>query len=218
MPTKVHCHRKMWVIVGVAVVGLLLLLPLRWSPRKPKMRLLDYLRYETRKVARTLGWARPLDAACAATALRAFARVVPATEFWLSEGTALGAVRGGDFISLDEDVDVALPCSARQRFNGEWLPQLMCDGFRVCNVFAAGMVSLCHPCGEKIDVDFECADEPCVACRTAAARATCSTCAGVVATLDLRWVTLRGLRVRAPGDAYLAYLYGPDWRTPRNTK
>jgi hypothetical protein len=49
--------------------------------------------------------------------------------YWLSEGTALGAVRDGAFIPWDDGVDVGMYNSEKERFVQHGIPELARNGF-----------------------------------------------------------------------------------------
>jgi hypothetical protein len=79
--------------------------------------------------------------------------------FWLSEGTALGAIRQGAFITHDDDVDISMWYEQKQAFLRFVLPDLLAAGFRIGQVEdrrcgrEAFFVALLRG-GEKVDIDF----------------------------------------------------------------
>ena len=71
--------------------------------------------------------------------------------------------------------------------------------------------------GERLDIDAVTPGGECMAARTA--NANCGTCDCIIPYLNgMRLVEIRGETYAVPGLAYLEYLYGSDWRTPKRTK
>ena len=71
----------------------------------------------------------PLDKCICAANLSDFKYAMGSIPFWLSEGTALGIIREGDFISHDDDVDVGMWIHDLDKFNKDALPRLINLGF-----------------------------------------------------------------------------------------
>ena len=63
------------------------------------------------------GFHVPLDRDVCDRNLKEFKYAMRDVPFWLSEGTALGVIREGDFISHDDDVDVGIWASDLRWFN-----------------------------------------------------------------------------------------------------
>jgi hypothetical protein len=146
--------------------------------------------------------------------------------FWLSEGTALGAVRDGAFIRYDDDVDLGLLFADHHRFFSNALPELLQDfGFVVGEVEEercgrqALFVALLRD-GEKVDLDFTGLGLHCKANFRGDCSDTCDSLLPLLHSQDgtfLRRVRFLGSRFEMPAQAaeYLRFLYGTDWRTPR---
>ena len=133
-------------------------------------------------------------------------------EYWLSEGTALGVVRDGAFIPWDDDVDVGMFIQHKKVFIDIVIPELKRNGFKIVNNFI-NMFSIVRK-REKIDIDIVQTGKFCVSCKTAHAK--CNTCSDMIPFLNgnLRQVDFLGRQFTVPGNSYLEYLYGPNWRTP----
>ena len=134
--------------------------------------------------------------------------------YWLSEGTALGAVRDGAFITWDDDVDVGMYHSQKERFVKFGIPELARNGFTLCFVDNGSYFTFLRK-NEALDVDIVRPGGQCRACRTTWAK--CDTCNSLLPFLvgNLRTVDFLGRQFVVPGDSYLEYLYGPTWRTPQ---
>jgi hypothetical protein len=164
--------------------------------------------------------ARPIDQGTCTENLLLFDDIMKrlGIEYWLSEGTALGAVRGGAFIPWDDDVDVGMHEDQRPKFIREALPELERHGFKLCYVGLAGGYFTFFRGNEALDVDIVQKGRECRACRTVWAK--CNTCDEMVPFLsgNLRTVNFLGRQFVVPGDSYLEYLYGPTWRTPQKQR
>jgi hypothetical protein len=159
----------------------------------------------------------PLDRDVCDSNLKALKHAMDTIPFWLSEGTALGATREGDFIAHDDDVDIGIWAHDLKRFNKEALPRLRKAGFTLdFDLFKGTFMTLSRH-GERLDVDAVRPGGECMAARTAAAN--CGTCNCIIPYLnDMRPIQIRGETYMVPGHDYLEYLYGSDWRTPKQTK
>lgn len=130
-------------------------------------------------------------------------------EFWLSEGTALGAVRDGEFIARDSDVDVSVHLKDLDRVRRVIVPALLTRGFRVYKDDRDRFLTL--------ELEWEFLDIHAVA--------PTGECADVPGPCEQVWPHLFPLRdvrlydrvYKAPPDAYLEFMYN-DWRTPRDQK
>ena len=94
--------------------------------------------------------------------------------FWLSEGTALGARRDGDFISHDDDVDIGMWYSDYNIFKKDVLPKLKKNRFTIDNCLLDNTFLCLSRDGEKIDIDFTQKNIKCIACITK--NANCESC------------------------------------------
>ena len=134
--------------------------------------------------------------------------------YWLSEGTALGAVRDGGFIPWDDDVDVGMFGDQRETFIKYAIPELCKNGFKLVYVVHSDHFFTFFRNNEEIDVDMFRKGGTCRSCRTK--WASCSTCDDLLPFLDnIRTINFLGRQFMVPGDSYLEYLYGPTWRTPQ---
>lgn len=130
-------------------------------------------------------------------------------EFWISEGTALGAVRDGAIIERDTDVDIGVHLEDMARIRTIVVPALLKRGFRTYKDDGDRFLTL-ELNYEFIDVHGaaptgECADVP-------------GPCEDVWPHLfPLRDVRLYDRVYKAPPDSYLEFMYN-DWRTPRDQK
>ena len=163
------------------------------------------------------GFHVPLDRDVCDQNLKAFKSAMGPVSFWISEGTALGAIREGDFILHDDDVDIGMWYSDLQQFNEEVIPKLKRAGFTLDFDLQNGTFMTFSRNGERLDVDVVSPDGECMAARTAAAN--CGTCDCIIPYLQNMYpITLRGETYMVPGEHYLEYLYGSDWKIPKNTK
>lgn len=159
----------------------------------------------------------PLDKGACDMNLRDFKYAMGTIPFWLSEGTALGAIREGDFISHDDDVDVGIWAHDLDRFNKEALPRLIELGFTLdFDLFKGTFMGLSRN-GERLDIDVVVPGGECMAARTA--RARCGRCDCIIPYLnEMQSIQLNGETYMVPGTKYLEYLYGSDWQIPKKSK
>lgn len=128
-------------------------------------------------------------------------------EFQLTYGTLLGAIREGDFIDHDEDIDLIILGEKKQQFF-DILPELKKEGFEVARYDRRNLMSIIKN-GEYIDLYF-------MSLREDGTR----YCSGIVLPVELTDETIdhnfKGLEVKIP-KAYLQFLryaYGDNWMIP----
>ena len=126
--------------------------------------------------------------------------------FWLGEGTALGAIREGNIIEGDEDVDVGVWATDEAQFKDNVEPELLARGFRVGRPLPYGL----YRNGEKLDVDFTGPSLNCMAVHWP------SPCANHIELLQpFGSASIGSETYVVPSVDYLRHLYGDDWRTPK---
>ena len=128
-------------------------------------------------------------------------------DYWLSEGTALGAIREHGFIKGDDDVDVGT--FDGKKFVEKGLYLLEQQGFNLM-VITDNLYSFIRK-DEKLDVDIVVDGQPCMACKTK--HADCKICDEMFPFLNFRYIEFLGRIFKVPDERYLEYLYG-DWKTP----
>lgn len=137
--------------------------------------------------------------------------------FWLSEGTALGFVRGNDFISHDDDLDISIFEKDREKLK-KALFELCKNGFTVdyMRPYKPTIVCLSRN-GENIDIDVAGINNNCVACWSSG-QGSCH-CKHLLPYLKkFNKLKIRGKIYNVPTTKYLEFLYDKDWRTPIKNK
>lgn len=138
-------------------------------------------------------------------------------KFWLSEGTALGARREGNFISHDDDVDIGMWYADYNKFKKNAIHILRNNDFTIdCQLLDNTFICLSRK-GEKIDIDFTDKNIKCMACRTK--NANCTYCNPMLPYLkNMSHINFLGKQYLCPDIDYLEYLYGKDWNISKKEK
>ena len=137
--------------------------------------------------------------------------------FWLSEGTALGARREGNFITHDDDVDIGIWIDDLSKFKKHVIHLLKENGFTIDKQFLNNTFLTISRKGEKIDIDFTGKNIKCVACKTT--NANCKLCNPMLPYLkNMSYINFLGNVYLCPDTDYLEYLYGKDWAIPQKKK
>lgn len=127
--------------------------------------------------------------------------------FMLIAGTLLGAVREGDFIAHDEDIDLALLAEDKQRLL-DLLPKMVEAGFAIARYNRRGIVSVMRK-GEYIDLYFFAPYDE--------GRRACDGWIVLEPFLtDTALFAFKGNEFLAPREyqEYLLCEYGQNWQTP----
>lgn len=141
--------------------------------------------------------------------LVAFKRVLDNAhiDFLIIAGTLLGAVREHDFISYDEDIDVALLVENKQKLF-DVLPELLAEGFEIARYDKRNLLSVIRN-GEYIDLYFFYKSEEVL-----------RRCNGWLIPAkfleNTALISFKNNLFSAPRDyvEYLRYEYGETWQTP----
>jgi hypothetical protein len=139
--------------------------------------------------------------------------------FWLSEGTALGAIRQGDFIDYDDDVDIGIWYKDYDKFK-KLIPLIKKNDMTIDFSFSDNknnpFLTISRK-WEKIDIDFTGKNMGCNACKTSTAK--CENCNLMLKYLNnMNYIDFLGNKYLCPDINYLEYLYGSDWDIPLNKK
>jgi hypothetical protein len=192
------------IIVIVAVLALLFVLPIRWR-RDFHGSLFQAWWYVSGPGK------RKLTADGAKYMLLAFHNVATrwGLPFFLSEGTALGAIRNGAFIDGDSDVDVAISVRDEELFKTRVMPELRrCYGAKLIKTGAP--TQFLFPGIGHLDVDTIAADRNCAAIGFG------RKCSEFMDTISpLQKVEMHGVLFDVPSKRYLVKLYGADWHIPK---
>ena len=205
------------VIIIIMIIVIVLIVELPWTGNIPfalKNTIKNLLIKEKHKTFNV-----PLNLTICKENLEIFASILNQNNliFWLSEGTALGAIRDNNFIIYDDDVDIGMWYGNFDRFRELVLPVLIKNGFTCDQVKMGNSYVTISRKGEKIDIDFTGYDIECAACLTT--NANCKTCNILIDTLkSMSYIMFLGKSYLCPGIEYLEYLYGPNWQTPLKTK
>ena len=126
--------------------------------------------------------------------------------YWVGEGTALGFTREGGIIEGDTDVDVGVYYEDKDRYYKKCLPLLKKKGFKVMRNNPHSVIqNKCY-----IDVDFIGLGKPAMTYNWP------KTPDEWMDFLEpFSGVNVRGVTYNVPSVAYIEYLYGSDWRTPK---
>jgi len=209
-------------IIFILIIILILYIPIPWTAGPISWKLKDnikngYIKWRHKVLN------KPLNKKVCKENLETLSKILNDNKivFWLSEGTALGARRGGDFIEHDDDVDIGIWYKDFYKFKN-LIPLINKKGFTIDFYFngnspqTGGKLMGLSRKNEKIDIDFT-SDLYCQACRTK--RAKCKTCNELLKYLkNMSYINFLGNKYLCPDIDYLEYLYGPDWKTPRKEK
>lgn len=129
---------------------------------------------------------------------------------FVSEGTALGAVRQQDFIDDDTDIDFGFLSQDLEVYRKQVIPKIISGGLVLIKNFDRPneCFQTFHKEGESVDIHLwapgmECPDVP-------------GPCDALLPLLEpFQEVNLAGRKVWAPSNAYLEFLYGKDYMTPK---
>ena len=212
-PFEAKCVAALTVVIILAIMLFVLTVPFPWSPGcNIAYSLFNRSKNGLYKLRHTLHHI-PLDKDACHRNLRDFKRVMHThgIPFWISEGTALGATREGDFIDHDDDVDVGVQSSHLLKFERHVIPELKAMKFTVDGVLMKGTFVLLSRSKEKIDVDFTGPGLECMSVENAE-RGKCHQLLPYLDDMSL--VSIRDEAYMCPGVKYLEFLYGTDWMVP----
>jgi hypothetical protein len=131
--------------------------------------------------------------------------------YWLGEGTALGAVREGDIIKGDSDVDIGVSAEDESKFKQDVVPTLQRQGFKIGRTRPFTLVRGDERGEAYVDVDFTGRGLPCMAVKWP------SSCDPIVDALRPFGRAQIGDRdFTVPSTRYLSLLYGDDWMVPKD--
>lgn len=136
--------------------------------------------------------------------------------FILTEGTALGAYRQGDFIPGDSDTDIMIFDGGKLKIV---LDELILEGFVVCRVpiqlfnSTLGTVVSIMRNREWIDIDVFHREKRC-----AAMAGPCSQLEPLLQKFETVQLGKSQYYIPSSPERYLEYLYGAEWRIPKNEK
>ena len=195
---------------------------MRWNrcpPPLPPYRLIDVIHNEY--IKKKHQWGRvPLSIPTCMENLKVFKRIMTRNgildhrgDWWLSEGSALGAYRERRLLPWDDDVDVCLREKHITKFFQTIWPQLMRAGFKHVHSHPYYYVSLIRK-GEKLDIGFLMESKPQQIC--GAGHVYCSQL--VPCIFPTKPVVLSSYHETyyVPGkECYYILLYGKDWRRPQ---
>lgn len=127
-------------------------------------------------------------------------------KFWLSEGTALGAIRDGDLIIDDGDIDVGMYVEDfKKLFPAAW-PLFEMRGFTLKRVCPFSIQKCIGDDYFYIDIDITDADMPCMAYEYPVA------CKYHMHTIEpFTYARINGRRFSCPSMEYIRFLYGDGW-------
>ena len=134
--------------------------------------------------------------------------------FWLSEGTALGAIRESDIILNDTDVDIGIFVNYKDKFYEQALPLLVKKGFalgRGSQHDQTSLTSLYKQWG-YVDIDFTGENHRCVALDHRV-----GDCKPIMQVLQ-PWnhnARIQNRTFTVPSMEYIVLLYGLDWDIPK---
>lgn len=151
--------------------------------------------------------------------LELFADIMESHEitFTLSEGTALGIRRDGDFIAHDDDVDTAISDKFYDTFVEHALADLSRHGFSLIKAWSNGRFLTFERNRETLDVDFVKSGRWCMFLNRGKIGFE-GSCENVDKFMNnLRQIEFKGRQYNIPTDDYFEYLYGSDWKTPHKT-
>lgn len=127
-------------------------------------------------------------------------------EFWLAEGTALGIYRGDGIIPWDTDVDVSINEDQLQTLKESVIPAMRSRGCRVMRNHPFSMIRD----GAYIDIDIVGPGRDCMAIEWPR---PCEDHMPYVHPLEQ--IEFNGRTYSTPGEKFFAFMYGKDWRTPK---
>ncbi len=129
-------------------------------------------------------------------------------QFWLAEGTALGATRDKSIIPYDSDVDISMWPQYWETFHDVVVPELVSEhGFIVYKDHAHYDFMTLRYKGQYLDINSIVAGSYCSAIP--------GPCDDIIPHIEpLVQVTLNGKTYMSPSEKYLLFLYGPTWKTP----
>lgn len=130
--------------------------------------------------------------------------------FWLSEGTALGFRRHGNFMEWDDDLDIGMWIDDVSKLPSA-IKDLVKEGFTVGCIKMNGTFIALYRNGEKIDIDITGNGLNCMAM---SASWYGSPCDEFIHTLKFTRIYINGNTYNLPSDEYLEKLYGKNWKTP----
>ena len=133
--------------------------------------------------------------------------------FWLSEGTALGAVRENDLIEGDTDVDVGVYFSDFKRtFPAAW-PLLQARGYTVMRFCPFSIQKCVDGMRYYMDIDITQGGMSCMAYSYP------TDCTYHLSTIE-KFVAceVHGRAFKCPSMEYIRFLYGDKWHVKSQTK
>lgn len=131
--------------------------------------------------------------------------------FWLSEGTALGIIREGNFIKHDDDVDLGIFFLDKDKFLNAF-SDFKKLGFTLAEISLNKTFYCFIRKGEKIDIDITGDNIECMSIY----RRKCNILLPYLKEFEK--VKFNNKYYNVPKTDYLEFIYGKDWKIPKKTK
>ena len=129
--------------------------------------------------------------------------------YWLSEGTALGAIREQDVIDNDSDIDIGIYYRDRDVFMSKVVPLLYKHGFKIVRHDQLTF----YRNGSTLDIDFTGVGKPCRAYKWPV---LCDYHINTIKPYRIGYINNKKYIV--PSQDYIKKLYGEKWYIKQNVK